>query len=188
MLWKLGLVSRSPVRGRVASLRWNATHPVLRPSARAAPDKLKTNLTLSSAERRRFAARTGATISVAREQDLNGPKYDHNRRTAQEDFFAFGPEFRKKLRKFRDFSETATAALSLPHDGREQVTHIEDEYLFATVSNPAEQQTCGVRTTFALSVDVRFLDRNLVAIALGDQRELFVSAESNHTRQGARPT
>jgi hypothetical protein len=54
-------------------LRWNATHPVLWLSARAAPDKLKTNLTLSSAERRRFAARTGATISVAREQELTGP-------------------------------------------------------------------------------------------------------------------
>ena len=41
-------------------------------SARAAPNKLANNLTLSSAERRRFAARTGATISVAREQDLTG--------------------------------------------------------------------------------------------------------------------
>src|SRR5260370_35799424 len=39
-------------------------------SARAAPDKFSTNLTLSSAERRRFAARTGATIGVAREQEL----------------------------------------------------------------------------------------------------------------------
>jgi hypothetical protein len=53
-------------------------------SARAAPDKLKTNLTLSSAERRRFAARTGATINGAREQDLKGPKYDQNRHSAQE--------------------------------------------------------------------------------------------------------
>ena len=38
-------------------------------SARAAPDKLTTNLTLSSAERRRLPARTGAISSVAREQD-----------------------------------------------------------------------------------------------------------------------
>ena len=42
-------------------------------SARAAPNKLTTNLTLSSAERRRFAARTGATTSAAREQELTGP-------------------------------------------------------------------------------------------------------------------
>jgi hypothetical protein len=38
--------------------------------ARAAPNKLTTNLTLSSAERRRLPARAGATVSVAREQDL----------------------------------------------------------------------------------------------------------------------
>src|SRR6266849_7214445 len=38
-------------------------------SARAAPNKLTTNLTLSSAERRRFAARTGAAVRVAREQE-----------------------------------------------------------------------------------------------------------------------
>jgi len=37
--------------------------------ARAAPNKLTTNLTLSSAERRRLPARTGAISSVAREQD-----------------------------------------------------------------------------------------------------------------------
>jgi len=41
-------------------------------SARAAPNKLTTNLTLSSAERRRFAARTGAAVRVAREQELTG--------------------------------------------------------------------------------------------------------------------
>ena len=70
----------------------------------------------------------------------------------------------------------------------EQVIHIEHEYLFATVSNAAKQQTRGVRTAFALPVDVRFLDRNLVAIALRGQRELFVSAQSNHTRQGVGPT
>src|SRR6266705_1524485 len=72
MLWKLGLVSRSQVQGRMTSLRWDATHPALWLSARAAPNQVENNLTLSSAERRRFAARTGATISVAREQDLTG--------------------------------------------------------------------------------------------------------------------
>src|SRR6266849_5587731 len=178
---------KSQVQGCVASLRWNATHPVLRLSARAAPDKLKTNLTLSSAERRRFAARTGATINGAREQDPKGPKYDQNRHPAQEGLFAFGPKSRQKPRKVRDLSETAAAALSLPHDGGEQVIHIEHEYLFATVSNPAEQQTRGVRTAFAVPVDVRFLDRNLVTIALRGQRELFVAVQGNHTRQSAGP-
>ena len=37
---------------------------------RAAPNKLMTNLTLSSAERRRFAARTGAPSMGPREQEL----------------------------------------------------------------------------------------------------------------------
>ena len=78
-------------------------------------------------------------ISVAREQDSKRPKYDQNRRTAQAHFFASGPEFGNKLRKFRDLLETAAATLSLPHDGGEQVIHIEHEYLFAGVSNPAEQ-------------------------------------------------
>ena len=38
--------------------------------ARAAPEKLTTNLTLSSAEHRRPSSRTGAISSVAREQEL----------------------------------------------------------------------------------------------------------------------
>jgi hypothetical protein len=102
--------------------------------------------------------------------------------------FAFEPKSRQKLRKVRDLSEAAAAALSLPHDGGEQVIHIEHEYLFATVANPAEQKARGVRTAFAVPVDIRFLDRNLVTIALRGQRELFIAVQGNHTRQSAGPT
>jgi len=50
---------------------------------RAAPNKLMPNLTLSSAERRRFAARTGAPSMGPREQELNASQYDGNCEEAQ---------------------------------------------------------------------------------------------------------
>jgi len=71
MLRKLGLVSRSQIQ-RPWPFAVERDAPGALASARAAPDKLTTDLTLSSAERRRFAARTGATINVAREQELRG--------------------------------------------------------------------------------------------------------------------
>ena len=85
------------------------------------------------------------------------------------------------------FLEAAAAALSLPHDQSEQVTNIEDEYLLACVSNPAEQKTAGVPIGFSGRHDVCLLDCNLVVKALSDQGELFVTAEGNDTRQRAGP-
>src|SRR6266849_6329682 len=82
-------------------------------SARAAPDKLITNLTLSSAERRRFAARTGATISVAREQELT--RESMTKIAAQRKRVCSHVEILKKAIENPAFSETAAAALSLSH-------------------------------------------------------------------------
>ena len=59
--------------------RWNATHPMLK-LRESGSWLLTTNLTLSSAKRRRLPARAGATISVAREQDLTRGSMTNKRR------------------------------------------------------------------------------------------------------------
>ena len=91
-------------------------------SARAAPDKFSTNLTLSSAERRRFAARAGATISAAREQELTGqsmPIFAGERKTDSIGSHGTDYERAKTDKMLRIPLETATTTLSVPHRGGE---------------------------------------------------------------------
>jgi len=52
-------------------------------SARAAPNKLTTNLTLSSAERRRSIARTGAPIQSGARVGTNARQYDRKYQESQ---------------------------------------------------------------------------------------------------------
>ena len=57
------------------------------------------DLTLSSAERRRLAARTGATVGVAREQELTGQSMKDDRREAQDEFKVGSPALSRIVEK-----------------------------------------------------------------------------------------
>ena len=61
--------------------------------------QVNNDLTLSSSERRRLAARTAATVGVAREQELTGQSMKDDRREAQDEFKIGSPALSQIVEK-----------------------------------------------------------------------------------------